>query len=172
MSTVRLSPLLAVLMLAACSPALNWREVRPEGSGALAMFPCKPSHEVRHVVLAGMPLEMAVVACHAADAMFGLGYADVGDPTRVAAALQALAQAAGANLGAASVEAPLQVPGMTPQPAAQALSLKGQLPDGRHVQGRVAVFAKGTRVYQATVFGPQLDDDAPTAFFGGLRLQS
>jgi ribosomal protein L1 len=115
---------------------------------------------------------MAVVACHAADAMYGLGYADVGDPARVAPALQALAQAAGANLGAASADAPLQVPGMTPQPAAQALSLKGTLPDGRSVQGRVAVFAKGTRVYQATVFGPQLEADALDTFFGGLRLQS
>ena len=33
--------------LAACQPALNWRQVHPAGSGAVALFPCKPDVDQR-----------------------------------------------------------------------------------------------------------------------------
>jgi len=35
--------------LLACSPAFDWRETRPEGSGAVAMFPCRPVKQERSV---------------------------------------------------------------------------------------------------------------------------
>ena len=36
-----------LVLLAACQPALNWREVRPAQSNAVALFPCKPEVEQR-----------------------------------------------------------------------------------------------------------------------------
>jgi hypothetical protein len=50
------------------------------------------------------------------------------------------------------------------------MELRGRLPDGRPVLERVAMFSKGTRVYQATMFGAALDAEASETFFGGLRL--
>ena len=65
MSRRRISgPITAVaVLLAACSPSLNWREVRPEGSDAVMMFPCKPQRFARQVPLAGGKVEMHLSSC-------------------------------------------------------------------------------------------------------------
>ena len=44
------------------------------------------------------------------------------------------------------------------------------MPDGRAVTEQVAVFAKGTRVFQAMALGDKLDAEAVDTFFGSLRL--
>ncbi len=163
--------LLLLAGLAACSPALNWREVRPEGSGAVVMLPCKPSHEVRKVPLAGVAVPMTITACRTGGAMYALSFADVGETGRVAPALQALREAALANLrGNVLAAQPARVEGMTPDAQAQRLSIRGALPDGTQVQEQLAVFSKGTRVFQATLFGSRLEPDAIETFFGGLRV--
>ena len=59
---------------------------------------------------------------------------------------------------------------MTPHPDARLLELRGKLPGGEAVQERVALFSKGTRVFQATMFGAVLDVEASETFFSGLRL--
>ena len=162
---------LVLLGLAGCSPTFNWRELRLEPAAAVAMFPCRPVHETRRVPLAGAPAAMTIWACGAGGASFALAHADLGDPTRVGPALQALRAAASANLsGHISAQAPAEVAGMTPHPEAARLRLGGRLPDGRSVEEQVLLFSKGTRVYQATVFGARLDAEAPDVFFAGLRL--
>jgi hypothetical protein len=158
-------------VLVACSPSLNWREVRPAESGALAMFPCRPREAAREVALAGVPVTLSISACRAEDVTYALGHADVRQAARIAPALEALRRAAIDNLkGAVATDRPLQVEGMTPHPLARVIELRGQMPDGRAVQERVALFVKGTRVFQATMFGPSLDAEASETFFGGLRL--
>jgi len=39
--------LIASAQLTACSPTFDWREARFEGSALVAMFPCRPDHQVR-----------------------------------------------------------------------------------------------------------------------------
>ena len=58
----------------------------------------------------------------------------------------------------------------TPNPASQRLQLRGRMPDGRAVTEQIAVFTRGTRVYQTTVLGDKLDAQATDTFFGSLRL--
>jgi hypothetical protein len=158
-------------VLAACSPTLNWREVRPEGGGIETLFPCKPVPHQRRVALAGAPAEMTLLSCRAGSATYAVGFADVGEAQRVSVALAELQQAAVRNVGAAAApaSAPLAVPGMTPGPAAQRWALSGQRPDGTPLQEQLALFAKGTRVYQAAVVG-RADAAAVDTFFGALRL--
>jgi hypothetical protein len=60
---------------------------------------------------------------------------------------------------------------MTPNPRAGRQALFGQLGDGRQVEVQVALFVRGTRVFQATMVGARLDADAIETFFGSLRLQ-
>lgn len=114
---------------------------------------------------------MTVLACHAGGALYAVASADVRDPGRVVRALEALQQAATANIAGQVLHAgPAEVPGMTPQPQAQSLELRGQRPDGAPVEERLQVFAKGTRAYQAVVLAPQLSQEAVDAFVAGLRL--
>jgi hypothetical protein len=163
-----------LLLLSACSPTLDWREVRPEDSGAVALFPCKPSIDSRMVQLGGARVRMSLAACRAGELTWALAYADVGDLARVAPALKELRAAASGNLaGTAGITRPLQVPGMTPQPEAQRVRIEGKRPSGEGAQVLEAgFFSRGTRVYQASVMGAALDAEAVGTFFAALKLQT
>ncbi len=158
--------------MASCTPALNWREVRPDGAGLAALFPCKPDLHTRRLPLAGTLVEMSLLACTTAGATYAVGFADVAEPERVPRALDELAGAAARNIGSTAVPATLslRVTGMTPHAQARRQALAGHGVDGRQVHEQVAVFARGARVYQATMVGVRLDDDAVAMFFGALRL--
>jgi len=160
------------IALSACAPTFDWRDSRPEGSRARLMFPCRPASHARSVALAATTVEMRMVACSAGDTVFALTFADLKDPARVGMALDELGLALRSHLhspeGAASQA--VAVPGMTPNPLAVQWTLTGQLPDGRTVQERAALFSYGTVVYQATMLGPRLDAEAQDTFFGALRV--
>jgi len=163
--------LFAAVFATACSPTLNWREVRPQGSGVQALFPCKPAHQTRKVMVTGAAVEMTLHACTAGGATWAIGFAELGEPARVAPALAELAEAATRNVAAARTNGrEFEVPGMTPNPQAQRLALSGARPDGSAVLTHVALFSKGTRVFQATVVGAEPPPDAVETFFGALRL--
>ena len=165
------SAVLGVSVLTACTPALNWRDVRPEGWGLVATLPCRPDQHARPVALAGPPVALSLWVCSADGHTFALASADMGDPARVGPALLALAQAAQANvLGRVEAQQPAAVPGMTPQAAAVHRRLSGQLPDGQLVRVQVLVFAGGLRVYQATVVGPVAGDAQAGPFFEAIGL--
>lgn len=164
---------LVVAALSACSPELDWREVRAEGSGIAASFPCKPDRHARDVRLAGADLRLDMLVCRAGETTFALAFAVVADPARVTATLAELRAVAAANLGApAASAAALQVPGMTPNEQASRLVLFGRAPDGAVLQEQLAVFTRGLRIYQATVLGTHPPPGAADAFFAGLRFES
>jgi hypothetical protein len=169
---IRCAAGVALGALLGCSPALEWREVRPPGSSAQALFPCKPSSHARTVTLAGAAVEMSLYACAASQVSYALAFTDMLDPALVTPALDELARAAGANLQVTqpAASAPLAVPGMTPNARAASWTLSGRLPDGRPVQEQLALFAYGTRVYQATAVGERLDAAAWESFLAGLKV--
>jgi len=160
------------LLLGACAPALDWREVRPEGSGLVALFPCKPASHARPVALAGASPRMTIHACTAGDVVYAVGFADMVDPGRVTAALAQLRAAAQRNIASAQPieSAPADVAGMTPNDEGVRLRLVGKRPDGATVHEELTVFARGTQVYQASVIGARIDASAAQWFFAGLKL--
>jgi hypothetical protein len=169
----RLATLTLLALLCACSPTLDWREVRPEGSGVVAMFPCKPSNDARMVTLEGARVRMVLAACRAGNATWALAYADVADPARVTASLASLRSASVANLGApAQSLGPMNVSGMTPNPQAERVRVQGKLPDGAVVTLESGFFARGTWVFQATVMSTQPNAEALASFFESLKLPS
>ncbi len=155
----------------ACSPALDWREFQPEGSGVVATFPCKPDRHARTVRLAVQTVRIELLACAADDTQFALSFFDLDDPAKVSAALAELQSLAASNLGATERQARrAKVPGMTPSEEAAQLRLEGRQPDGSTMQEEAVFFAKGLRVYQATVLGRRLRPGAAETFLAGLRL--
>lgn len=160
-----------LVLLAGCGPALDWRQFQPEGWPLQLAMPCKPADQQRHIALAGTRVALRMLSCSADDHVFAVASADVGDPARVAPALQALAAAARANVQATVLdEQAAAVPGMTPQAAARRWRLRGQLPDARPVAEQLLVFAHGTRVFQASLIGPAADDARAAPFFDALRV--
>jgi hypothetical protein len=147
----------AALLGMGCTPALDWREVRIEGSALTLLFPCKPVVQARTLDLAGAPARVALHVCDAGGRSWALLHADLGDPARVGPALQALAAGAAANVGAAdAVPRPLRVAGATPNPHGGQLVLDGVAADGRRLRLTAALFAHGTQVFQASALGPAL----------------
>ena len=162
----------AALALGACAPTLDWREVRPAGSPLQLLFPCKPSAQERRVPLAGLQARLVLHACTAGGWTWGLAFADVVEPARVAGAMAELAASAAANIGAVEPRsAQVTVPGATPGAGARRWRLLGRLPDGQAVRMQLVVFSHGTRVFQATVLGPELPDETSDIFFNALRMQ-
>lgn len=162
---------LLIALLCACSPTLDWRQVRPVGLDLEAMFPCRPATMSREVTLAQRRVEMAMHACAAGGSTYAVGAAALEDVRDVEAALTSLREAAAHNLGGSAAEArTIQVPGMTPHEACARLTLTGTRPDGTAVVEHLAVFARGARVYQAMVVGDRPDVDAVSTFFDGLKV--
>lgn len=158
-------------LLAACSPSLDWRQVRPEGWGLVAAWPCRPSTQVRQVTLAGSAVAMSLMVCSAGPHSFAIASADMADPARVGPALAALGEAARINVqGVVESERAAAVTGMTPQPAARWWQLRGQLADGQPVREQVLVFAHGMRVFQATLVGPVAAESLGKTFFDAIEL--
>jgi len=169
--TLKVAWVAACVGLGACSPALDWREVRPAETRLLAMFPCKPAAQTRKLPLAGQTVALNLYACTTAGWTWGLAHADMVDPSLLGAALNELRSAAAANIGSPAAEPlPAQVPGATPHVASARVQLAGRRPDGQAVQMEMAVFAHGTRVFQATVLGERAPGEEAAAFFSGLRF--
>jgi hypothetical protein len=165
----------ALLLLSACNPTFNWRELRPEGTPLQALMPCKPETATRPVPLdGGTPVELHMHSCETGGLTFAVAWAELGDAARVPGALSGWRRA---SLGAVRVDPAraddpatawnAAVPGAT---TAQGLTALGSNPAGQPVQVRAAHFARGTQVYQAAVYGPALDDEVTVAFFDGLKL--
>lgn len=173
--------LVAVVSLLACTPVLDWREVRSPDSPLQALFPCKPTAQERRVRLANQVVRMTLLACEAGGQTWGLAHADLPDPALLAGAQAEWLAAAAANIapaaaadaarGAATQTLPLAVSGATPHAASGRRALAGQRPDGLGVQMQVAVFVYGSRVHQATVLGKAVPAEAADTFYAGLRFK-
>lgn len=162
----------AALVLSGCTPALDWREFRAEGTALRVRFPCRPAGQEREVELAGRRVAMRIYACQAQGIMFALGHADVVDPALVGPALHAMLNAGRANITGRIVDdRPAAVAAMTPHPQARAWRLAGQLDESHAHAAHLVVFAHGTQVAQATVGGPQLQDEQVATFVGSLEIR-
>lgn len=157
-------------LLAGCAPALDWREIRVDEAGVSQLFPCKPARQQRRVVLEGQPRLLVLYVCDAAGVTWALSALRLAEPAQVPGALQALAAAAHANLGAAlAPPQPQGVPGAGGHAAAGRYRISGQRPDGSALQSAVLLYARGTVVVQVTALGPKLGDEALQTFLAGAR---
>jgi hypothetical protein len=162
---------LAVL-LAACSPALNWREVRPGGAELKALLPCKPDQGHRRQRLAGQDIDISMVGCEAGGALFAISVAELGDPDRaLAVQVQWQAHLLGNMQAVVSTNSAYAIKGAGAQLAPVRLSARGLRPDGRPVVVQGVWFARGTRLYHAVIYADTIVDAQSEPFFGGLELQ-
>ena len=166
--------LAASLLLSACSPAFNWRDVRPDNTALSLLLPCKPDKAQRSVPLGGLPTELAMLGCDAGGATFALAVASVADASQMAA-LQAGWQAATlANMKASGPAriTPLKVPGASVQPPAVLVQASGQRADGQAVTSQAAYFAQGNQLFQAVIYSGKLQPEVAETFFSSLKLDT
>lgn len=166
--------LAALLAMAACSPALNWREVRPEGTRLNLLLPCKPDKAQKVVPLGGRPTPLAMLGCDADGATFAVAIADVGDASQAASVLALWQDLALANMKAVPASRqplPLKVPGASPGVPVTRLQAQGQRADGTAVSGQAAYFAQGSQLFQVVMYAPRIAPEVAETFFSSLKLE-
>jgi hypothetical protein len=164
--------LAALVGLAACTPAWDWRSVPLPGTQLVAELPCRPSRFQRDVKVAGVTLALFMLSCESNGVTYGVATADVVDPTRVDAVLFGLRDGAAAAIrSSGSPAGALNLHGVTPFNGNYSAHLHGQRPDGETVEEAIRVFARGTRVFQASAVGATLPEAAIRPFEDGLRFE-
>lgn len=147
-----------VLPLAACSPKHEWREVRGSNAPFSILMPAKHASMVRDVNLGGVIVPMTMSAAEVEGVTFAIGHAVMADPAAAQAALAAMKTAMINNIGGAvrdaapSAAAPSANP--APQQAGGDIEAKGTV-RGQPWLMKARFVARGQRVYQAVVMGPE-----------------
>jgi len=141
----------AALMLAACSPKFDWRQVRGTPVPFEVLLPAKPASMAQPVNLDGIKVEMTMTATEVDGVTFAVGAAALPDASAAPAALAAMKAGLVRNIngsvkreaGAAGGTAPLEIEAVgTGAPNGPELLLLAQF------------IAKDARVYQVLVLGP------------------
>ncbi len=166
--------LAASLLLPACSPAFNWRDVRPDQTGLRLLLPCKPDKAQRSVPLGGQPTELAMLGCDAGGATFALAVATVADASQSAAVQAGWQTATLLNMKASGPAriTPLKVPGASLQPPAVLVYASGQRADGQAVTSQAAYFAQGSQLFQAVIYAGKFEPEVAETFFASLQFDA
>lgn len=78
------------LLLCACSPRYNWREIRGEGASYSIMLPAKPASHSRTINLDGNQVTMTMTAAEVDGVTFAVGTAELADAAKAASAVVAM----------------------------------------------------------------------------------
>ena len=159
------------LLLAACNPTFNWRDVRPDGTRLNLLLPCKPDKAQKTVPMAGQPTELMLLGCDAGGVTFAVAVADVKDAAKVTAALAQWQSASLANM---------KVDPATPGTAFKLTGLAsggvivkatGQRANGQAVSSQAAYFSQGSQIFQAVMYADKIAVEVADTFFSGLKFE-
>ena len=157
----------ALLVLVACSPSFNWREVHPENTRLSLLLPCKPDKAQKVVPLGDQPTLLFMLGCEAAGATFAVAVADLGDAAKAAPALAQWQSLTLANMKAdpgTSQVLVLKLPGAAPGPPPLRMLARGRRADGVPVSGQAGYFAHGSQVFQVVIYAEKIAPDVAETF--------
>ncbi len=147
-------------LLCACSPALNWREVRNEQADYTLLLPDKPASASKSIELAGQKREMHMQGAQAAGMQFVIAYVSC-EQAQQAQLLAAMQEGILLNLHSSAAQVQqlehgvLQIP---PQTA-------------RSPQAWLKFFAAGRHCYQMLLLGPAqaMTEEVRDTFFTSFK---
>ncbi len=174
----RKSPLYLALLtalLSACSPALNWREARIDGTALRVLLPCKPDRAEREVAMGGRTLPLRMLGCDADGATFAVSHVrTTADATEAAALLAGWKLAVLAHVHADAVVEETWSPGAALAAAGPASRMRaqGRRADGAAIAMQAVWFlvtdAAGLHLLHAVVFAPQARPEVAETFFSSF----
>jgi len=163
---------LTALLLQACSPTFNWREVRVSETALTAMLPCKPDVVSRAVNMGPVNVEVHMQGCETGKATFAVATALM--PPTAPPSNQMLSQWRAANLLAMQAVNPQvseqSLPGLV-GPMPQKVWAKGVTAQGQGVESHALYFQQGNRLFYAVILGERVTPDVAETFFSGLQLR-
>ena len=161
--------LLLCMLLGACSPALNWRNVTLHG--VQATLPCKPDQAERTVPLAGLDLSLAMVGCEADGGLYAVSHIRLAQGAQGQAVIEAWR--AQALQGMRATQAPLvtPVPVLGARPALMVYQASGINPRGQAVQARWTWVQRDQDIYHWALYAPVIHTEMDEPFFGAFQWQ-
>lgn len=166
---LRVSAVVLVLAVQACSPALNWREVRVNAGPLRALFPCRPDQGAQSVALGDRSVNMSMMGCEAGGAMFTLAHVDHGSAEDGEALLALWQSGTLASMqGVQTRQAPFLLKKVSDTPAPRQIRATGKRADGSLVVLQAAWFVVGGVIYQAAVYSDHDNEEVVQSYFEGL----
>jgi hypothetical protein len=169
---------LFVLSLTACTPAFNWREVRPEGLGFVVLLPDRPASLSREIELDGVTVTMTMTGARIDRSLFTVGMVEL-PPTALEHADRALAaMRAGMlrNIGAQraderTVKLSVADPSGRVLERQPGVRLEASGTVNRQTVRMTAVFvARGSRLWQVVAIEPEGRADQAATMIDSFRL--
>jgi len=150
----------ALLALVACSPKLDWREVRGGDAPYTALLPGKPASFSRQIDLHGIKMTMQMQATDVDGSTFAIGSAKLPDSAQALAALEGMKDGMLKNInGRVTSEkaagASLATTNGSRQTRSYDVEARGNLQNGRAVVLAARFVASDQWVYQAVIMGDE-----------------
>ncbi|MEO6921432.1 MAG: hypothetical protein ABI171_20690 [Collimonas sp.] len=145
-----------MLLLSACSPKFNWREVRSKEAPYSVLLPTKPSTFSRPIDLDGMPLTMTMTASKVDDTVFAVGSATVPDAAKAQAALIAMKTALVKNINGIVRSEKSSAAASSTQGLSASIDIEavGKTPGGKDEVLFGHFVSRDKQIYQVIVMGP------------------
>lgn len=168
--------MIAACALSACSPKLDWRDYRSNDAPFTALFPDKPATFTRTIDLDGMSVSMTMTAAEVDGTTFAVGSAEVADPAKARAALNAMKVALVRNIGGTvksekTASADSSANGVMQQKTSIDMEASGSR-NGVPMLLAGRFLARDKRIYQVIVLGPEkrVVRDSIETFLGSVKL--
>jgi hypothetical protein len=149
-----LAAFMAVGVLSACSPSLDWRTVELEGMRTV--LPCKPDRATRTLVLGNVPVTLAMAGCETQGALFAISRVAVPVGADAVSLEQSWRAAALLQMQASHSQAQT-LPQRPHAPTLHVMLANGQRPDGSPVQASLAWVVEKGAVFHMAVYAKALD---------------
>ena len=155
-----------VILLAACSPKFDWREVRGTDAPFTLLLPAKPATVSKEMVLAGVEIKMQMMVADVDGVSFAVGSAKVNDTSKIPTVLDAMQQGMLKNIHAV----PEKENNAASAVFAKDIVAYGKLSNGQPVKFVGRFVARGAWVYQIVIIGkekmltPEVVDTFMTSF--------
>ena len=166
---LKIACLAGVLLLSACSPKYNWREVRGTGAPFTVMLPAKPASHARLIDLDGIAVTMTMTAAEVDGVTFAVGAAALPDTTQSQQALNAMKNGLVRNINGTIREEKSSPAGTTPI----TITLEASSPPTQNSQRLLLArfVAKGEHVYQVIVAGEEqaVSREEADTFFASFK---
>lgn len=162
----------AGVLLCACSPKYDWREIRGEGAPYSVLLPAKPASYSRPVNLDGAQVTMTMTATEVDGITFAVGTAELPDATGAAKALAAMRTALVKNInGTLRKEAAATATTATGGNTSIDIEASGRDARGQARVLHARFLARGKRVYQVLVLGKEgaVPQEAVETFFTSFK---
>lgn len=163
-----------MLLLAGCTPALNWRVVAVDATLA-ALFPCRAERRERAAVPIGTQrLTVVQWSCQADGMTFAINAVNVDDPAARSGVADALRAASLDNArGRIGRDEPWSAPAALAITGGRRVAVEGGRVDvapDRMIELELLTFVRGSSAYQVAVVGERLKAGAVEAFVDGLAI--